>query len=167
MRESAVEFCPVPYEQQPINEYEELKNSWFFSWATLERGSYGRKLAGIGFLGWLLTAPIAAASFSPNRSLLLFCLCSTAGAGLLVIFILLRLYLGWSYIGDRLNSDKIIYEESGWYDGQTWTKPTTMLNRDRLIVSYQIKPILTRLQKTFLWLLGLATIGSLIWLFIG
>ena len=31
---------PVPSEQQPANEYEELKNSWFFSWVILERPQY-------------------------------------------------------------------------------------------------------------------------------
>ena len=31
---------------------------------------------------------------------------------------------GWSYVGDRLLSAVIPYEESGWYDGQMWVKPT-------------------------------------------
>lgn len=30
---------------------------------------------------------------------------------------------GWSYVGDRLLSAVIPYEESGWYDGQMWVKP--------------------------------------------
>jgi hypothetical protein len=167
MRESAVDFCPVPREQQPINEYEQLKDSWFFRWATLEADSYGRKLAWVGLWGWLIAAPIAAASFSPSKFLLKFILCSSAGATLIVTLVLLRLYLGWSYIRDRLNSDKIFYEESGWYDGQTWLKPNTMLKRDRLVVSYQIKPILVRLQKTFLLLLLLGLISGLMWFILG
>lgn len=30
---------------------------------------------------------------------------------------------GWSYVGDRLLSAVVPYEESGWYDGQMWVKP--------------------------------------------
>lgn len=30
---------------------------------------------------------------------------------------------GWSYVGDRLLSAVIPYEETGWYDGQMWVKP--------------------------------------------
>jgi hypothetical protein len=167
MRESAVDFCPVPREQQPINEYEQLKDSWFFRWATLEAESYGRKLAWVGLWGWLIAAPIAAASFSPGKFFLRFILCSSVGATFIVTLVLLRLYLGWSYIRDRLNRDKIFYEESGWYDGQTWLKPSTMLKRDRLVVSYQIKPILVRLHKTLLILLILGLISGLIWFILG
>lgn len=167
MRESAVDFCPVPREQQPINEYEQLKDSWFFRWATLEADIYGRKLAWVGLWGWLIAAPIAAASFSPSKFLLKFILSSSIGATFIVTLVLLRLYLGWSYICDRLHSDKIFYEESGWYDGQTWLKPSTMLKRDRLVVSYQIKPILVRLQKTFLLLLMVGVISGLMWFILG
>jgi hypothetical protein len=167
MRESAVDFCPVPQEQQPINEYEQLKDSWFFRWATLEADSYGRKLTWVGLWGWLIAAPIAAASFAPSKFLLKFILCSNIGATFVVILVLLRLYLGWSYIRDRLYSDKIFYEESGWYDGQTWLKPSTMLKRDRLVVSYQIKPILVRLHKTLLFLLILGLISGLMWFILG
>lgn len=34
-----------------------------------------------------------------------------------------RVLQGWSYVGDRLLSAVIPYEESGWYDGQMWVKP--------------------------------------------
>lgn len=30
---------------------------------------------------------------------------------------------GWSYVGDRLLSAVVPYEETGWYDGQLWVKP--------------------------------------------
>ncbi|MCY7277404.1 MAG: CGLD27 family protein, partial [Phormidesmis sp. CAN_BIN44] len=32
--------CPVPLEQRPINEYQDLKESWFFRWATLDLFAY-------------------------------------------------------------------------------------------------------------------------------
>ncbi len=167
MKESIVDFCPVPREQQPIHEYEQLKDSWLFQWGTLELVTYIRKIAWVGFWGWIIAAPIATASFAPTRYPLKFSISSVLGACFLVSLVLLRIYLGWSYVGDRLKKDRISYEESGWYDGQTWLKPTNMLARDRLVFSYQIEPILHRLQKTFWLLAGLGVLGGLTWLLLG
>ena len=166
MRESSLEFCPVPLEQQPVNEYEQLKDSWFFRWATLESVAYWRKLVIVGLWGWILTSPIAATSFPWRKSTFLFVLSSTLGAMLLVALILLRLVLGWYYIRDRLYSDKVFYEESGWYDGQIWQKPPVVLTRDRLIVSYQIEPVLQRLKQSSLILGALIVTVSLLWLYL-
>jgi hypothetical protein len=73
--------------------------------------------------------------------------------------------LGWSYVYDRLVSSTIFYEESGWYDGQNWTKPKEILTRDRLIVTYQIQPILQRLQRTFGLLVVLLIAVGCVWNF--
>jgi len=166
MRKSFVEFCPVPTEQQPIKEYEELKESWFFSWATLDLAQYSKKLGIIWLSGWIVSGPIVAASFPPEKELIHFLLLGAAGAGLLVVLVLAQLYGGWSYVASRLRQAKIAYEESGWYDGQIWVKPTELLNRDRLIVSYQIQPILSRLRRTALILLACTAAGSITWIFI-
>jgi len=40
------------------------------------------------------------------------------GALLVVAVAVLRIYLGWAYVGDRLLSAAVEYEETGWYDGQ-------------------------------------------------
>jgi hypothetical protein len=165
MMESSVSICPVPIEQQPINEYQELKESWLFRWVTLDLRDYIIKLIWVWGWSWLVAGPVAAASFSPNKHLVQFMLCGGAGASVFLTLMLLRLYLGWSYVRDRLLRETIFYEESGWYDGQTWTKPPEILTRDRLIVSYQVQPILLRLKRTF----GILTLffvgGSLIWIF--
>jgi hypothetical protein len=166
MKDSFIHPCPVPDEQQPLKEYEQLKNSWFFRWATLETLPYWRKFAWIWFWGWMVISPIAAASFRPQKHPFLFALSGSLGVCLLVVLVLLRLYLGWYYIRDRLKSEKVFYEESGWYDGQIWQKPPEAITRDRLIVSYQIEPIMKRLQNTA-WILGtIIASGSLIWLFL-
>ena len=163
-RESSAKFCPVPREQQPLNEYEQLKESWLFRWATLEQPAYERKLAGVGLVSWLLASPIAAASFPPGKFPLRFILSSGLGGSLLVGLVLVQLYLGWYYVRDRLKSEKVCYEESGWYDGQIWHKPPEIFTRDSLIASYQVEPILKRLQQTALILgTGIAT-SSLLWL---
>ena len=166
MMESSVFACPVPHEQQPLNEYEELKESWFFRTCTLEQGGYLTKLAWVWGVSWILAGPVAAASFAPHKHIAQFIICSAAGASLGVILALARLYLGWSYVCTRLSSPTIFYEESGWYDGQTWTKPSEVLTRARLIATYQIQPILQRLQRTFGVLALLLLVGELVWNFL-
>jgi hypothetical protein len=163
MTYSSLSNCPVPTDQQPLNEYQELKGSWLFRDCTQNWSTYLRKMAWIGGFCWLVAAPVAAASFPPHKQLIHFFLCSLAGASVGVILALVRLYLGWSYVRDRLFSSVIFYEESGWYDGQTWTKPQELLARDRLIVSYEIKPIIRRLQITFTGLAALFVAGTIVW----
>ncbi|BAT52279.1 hypothetical protein ycf36 [Nostoc sp. NIES-3756] len=163
MIKSSLFNCPVPVDQQPLNEYEELKTSWLFRDCALNWREYATKLGWIWGLSWLIAGPVSAASFPPNKQLVHFLLCGAAGASVGVILSLLRLYLGWLYVRDRLYSMTVFYEESGWYDGQTWIKPPEVLNRDRLIVTYEIKPIIQRLQFTFVGLAGIFVIGTIVW----
>lgn len=164
MKDSLPSCCPVPEEQQPLHEYEQLKQSTLFSWTVLETPAYVRKLMWVWLWGWVISGPISAASFPPTQFPVQFFLTGTAGALLLVVMLLLRLYLGWSYVGDRLKQEQIAYEESGWYDGQRWQKPPEILARDRLIATYQIQPLLERLQRTFAAIAALIGLGSLAWL---
>jgi hypothetical protein len=159
----ALSACPVPPEQLPLNEYEDLKESWFFRWATLERPQYVTKLTWVGLLSLAVSAPVAAASFPVAKYSIKFLLVSAGGSILFVFLVLMRLYLGWSYVSSRLMDMNVIYEESGWYDGQTWTKPEALLNRDRLVATYQIQPLLRRMQWTFGVLVGLLGLGAIAW----
>ena len=167
MNRSTTNFCPVPAEQQPINEYEKLKESWLFDWGILSIGKYSQKIAWVSFWSAILAVPLAMSVFVPQRDWLHCVLSSAIGICSLTGIFILRIYLGWQYIKDRLKSDRIFYEESGWYDGQTWLKPTTMLNRDRLVASYEVEPILSRFQKTYGLLAGIIILNSLIWFAIG
>ncbi|MEB3339146.1 MAG: CGLD27 family protein [Leptolyngbyaceae bacterium] len=160
---ASVSSCPVPLEQQPLQEYSALKESWFYRWATLSLRGYLTPLTWIWGASWLISGPIAAGSFSPTKYPIQFALTGAAGASLLLSFFLLRLYLGWFYIRDRLVRETVFYEESGWYDGQYWAKPLEVLTRDRLIVTYEIQPILQRLQRTCYCLGALFVMGILIW----
>ncbi|MEO0406234.1 MAG: CGLD27 family protein [Cyanobacteria bacterium P01_A01_bin.135] len=153
--------CPVPIEQLPINEYSELKESWFFRWAALSRFSYYKPIVILWLVGWLVAAPVASASFSLDKYLLKFALSAAAGAAIIPLLALIQLYSGWMYVYSRLNEPTVPYEESGWYDGQLWHKPDQELQRDRLIVSYQLKPLLKKLQKTLL-AIGLLLLGDLL-----
>ncbi|NJM21099.1 MAG: CGLD27 family protein [Richelia sp. RM2_1_2] len=158
-----VSNCPVPREQQPLNEYEQLKNSWLFQDCSLSTRSYLTKILWIWGLSWLVAGPVAYSSFPPHKHIVQFILCGSAGASIGVVLVLLRLYLGWSYVRDRLASPIIFYEESGWYDGQNWMKPQQVLDRDLLVVSYEIKPIIQRLQITALCLVMLFFAGTIVW----
>lgn len=143
--------CPVPFDQQPVNEYQSLTNSDFFSWANEDIWKYGLRLGGIGtaftvLIGW----PVARVSVDPEHELLK-CGIGALGGGLLVVTLAaLRLYLGWAYVGNRLLSATVEYEETGWYDGEVWVKPPEVLARDRLLGSYSVKPILNRVKITLI-----------------
>jgi hypothetical protein len=163
---SSAPVCPVPVEQQPINEYQSLKESWFYSWATLDWVSYLKPFLVIWALSWIVAAPVATVSFPWTKYPWHFALSGAAGASIIPILALLRLYLGWVYISDRLSQETIFYEESGWYDGQTWTKPPEVLQRDRLIANYQIRPILQRLKWTLIAMSLCLLVGVVVWRFL-
>lgn len=163
MKDSTSTFCPVPDEQQPLNEYSQLKDSWFFRWGSVEMITYVRKIAWIWFWATIIVTPIAWASFPWDRYPAKLVISASLGGIFLLSLMVARLYLGWRYIRDRLQTDKLTYEESGWYDGQIWQKPESVLQRDRLIVSYQISPILQRIQHTSLILGAIATILVTAW----
>jgi hypothetical protein len=157
-------FCPVPKEQQPINEYQELQSSWFFGWVKLAPGKYIIKLIWVGIWSLIVTAPLAAASFPIAKYPIQFGICAIGGSLVVVMLAAIRLYLGWIYVKGRLDGESIFYEESGWYDGQTWLKTPEILTRDRLLVSYEIQPILKRIKLTFITLLGAVISAISYWL---
>ena len=155
--------CPVPEEQIPINEYRELASSWFFRWGGLEVGAFVRVAFWIWLASWAIAGPIAAVSFSPAKQIVRFLLCGAAGAEFLLLLPLLQLYVGWQYVKGRLCNARVDYEESGWYDGQSWTKTPDILARDRLVVVYQIEPVLHRIRRAFIALGVLFSLGVLCW----
>ncbi|KAH9310029.1 hypothetical protein KI387_037940, partial [Taxus chinensis] len=137
--------CPVPFDQQPVNEYQSLANSDLFSWANEDVAKYGLRLMGIGtaftvFIGW----PVARLSVNPEQELLKCGVGALCGGLLVVTMAAIRMYLGWAYVGNRLFSATVEYEETGWYDGEVWVKPPEVLARDRLLGSYSVKPVLNR-----------------------
>ncbi|MGB8698194.1 MAG: CGLD27 family protein [Thermosynechococcaceae cyanobacterium] len=157
---------PVPLEQRPVNEYKSLQESCFFGWSQAELKPFITRLGCLWGLGWVISAPIAAASFEPTEQFGLFGLAASGGATFGLTLIVLRLYLGWSYVYRRLQSQTIAYEETGWYDGQMWTKAEAEWLQDRLVGTYQVQPTLQRLKYCF-GFLGLAWIlGASLWPFV-
>ena len=163
----SVSTCPVPPDQRPLNEFQALQESWFFGWSKAENSKFWRLILIFWALPWLITGPVAASSFPWDDYPLVWSLTAAAGANIGVSLIVLRLYLGWGYVGKRLWRETVIYEETGWYDCQAWSKPPEELAKDRLIVIYQVNPILKRLGRLLLGLVAitLIEIGLVVWLY--
>ncbi|KAG9440212.1 hypothetical protein H6P81_020377 [Aristolochia fimbriata] len=139
----------VPFEQRPVNEYSALKEGPLYSWGELSPASFFSRLGGLWLVAFtVLGVPVSAASFNPSTDPLRFGLAAGTGTLFLVSLVVLRIYLGWSYVGDRLLSAVVPYEETGWYDGQMWVKPPEVLARDRLLGTYKVKPVIKLLKQT-------------------
>ncbi|KAK4422227.1 putative serine/threonine-protein kinase SIS8 [Sesamum alatum] len=143
--------CPVPLDQQPINEYNSLSNSFPFSWASGDVVEFCSRLFATGAcFSLFLGLPVSwFGSVGPTKSEPIGLLLAAASSGLFVVILaVVRMYLGWAYVGNRLLSATVEYEETGWYDGQIWVKTAEVLARDRLLGSFSVKPVLSRLKTT-------------------
>lgn len=60
--------------------------------------------------------------------------------------ILIRLYSGWGYVGSRLQSKVIEYEETGWYDGNFEPKTDAEYKRDMFLYRSDVQPAVGRLK---------------------
>tara|TARA_Y100001970_G_scaffold263829_1_gene349704 strand:+ start:1048 stop:1542 length:495 start_codon:yes stop_codon:yes gene_type:complete len=136
--------CPVPKEQQPTNEFIELSKSRIFSWPK-SKISLTIILIKIWIATFILFIVISSGSVYFKTSIIKYILLSLFSSLSLPLLISIRLYLGWNHIFKRLTSEKVEYEESGWYDGQVWMKPINLKEKESLIASIEVKPILTNL----------------------
>ena len=80
----------------------------------------------------------------------------------LPLLLCIKLYLGWNHIFKRLSSEKVEYEESGWYDGQIWIKPVNLKEKESLIAQLEVKPILKNLIQVISLILIFAFFGILL-----
>ena len=139
--------CPVPPEQRPLREYEQLLESWFFVWPAHNFRELVRPLA----TSWLLLAPltvlVASGSWVMRHHPAQLVLAGLVAAVALPILLLVRQWLGWTYVHRRLLSERVEYEESGWYDSQVWEKPLAWRQQDLLVAQHQVQPVLRRLQQ--------------------
>ena len=153
--------CPVPREQQPTNEFIELSKSIFFSWPKTKK-TLTLILIKFWVGAFVLFLIISSGSIYFKTSLFKYILLSLFSSLLVPLLITLRLYLGWNHVFKRLTSEKVEYEESGWYDGQVWIKPLVLKEKESLIASIEVKPILKNLIQIFSIILALALSGILL-----
>ena len=153
--------CPVPREQQPTNEFIELSKSRVFSWPKTKK-SLIIVLMKFWLATFILFLIISSGSIYFQKSLLKYILISFFSSLSIPLLISLRLYLGWNHVFKRLTSEKVEYEESGWYDGQVWTKPLVLKEKESLIASIEVKPILKNLIQILSIISVLALSGILL-----
>jgi len=139
----------VPEGQRPVNEYLDLLRAPLFGWASEEVGTKGFITRVSTFYAVIFAAvcyPISGATFTRDGFELQKFASSNLGAMTLVVFLLLRLYSGWGYVGARLQSKVIEYEETGWYDGDIEVKSEAEKQRDRMLYQDSVKPAEDRLK---------------------
>jgi hypothetical protein len=152
--------CPVPPAQRPLQEYEQLRRSWFFAWPAESFSGLLRPLA----LSWLFVLPVAlvvaSGSWVLRHEPVRLVLSGAVAAIALPLLLLVRQWLGWSYVHRRLLSERVEYEESGWYDGQVWEKPLAWRQQDLLVATHQVRPLLARLRQGIGLAAGLILLGA-------
>ena len=152
--------CPVPKEQQPTNEFLELSNSKIFSLAKTNK-KFSLILISIWLVAFLIFLVISSGSSYFNTHIYKYIFLSLFGSLSVPLLITIRLLLGWSHIYRRLTSEKIEYEESGWYDGQIWIKPIELQEKESLIATIEVKHILKNLTQVTSVIISLILIGIL------
>ena len=140
--------CPVPSEQQPTNEFIELSKSFIFS-SPKSKKTYILVLIKFWLGAFLLFLVISSGSIYFKTSIVKYILLSIFSSLSIPLLISIRLYLGWNHVFKRLTSEKVEYEESGWYDGQVWIKPLSLKEKESLIATIEVKPILKNLIQIF------------------
>ena len=153
--------CPVPKEQQPTNEFIELSKSTIFSWPKTKK-SLITVLLKFWLGAFILFVAISSGSVYFEKSVVKYIVLSLFSSLSIPLLISIRLYLGWNHVFIRLNSERVEYEESGWYDGQVWIKPLVLKEKESLIASIEVKPILKNLIQIFSIISILALSGILI-----
>ena len=151
--------CPVPREQQPTNEFIELSKSTIFSLPKTKK-SLIIVLIKFWIGAFVIFLIISSGSIYFKTSILKYLLLSFFSSLSIPLLISIRLYLGWNHVFKRLTSERVEYEESGWYDGQVWIKPLILKEKESLIASIEVKPILKNLIQIFsiISILGLSGI---------
>ena len=140
-------FCPVPKKQRPINEYMDLVQSKFFNWPTQKEPLFFKQLVKVYIFSFVCFFPLSNIFYSYHQPILKLLILNFEFSCIFLFLLVLRLILAWTYIKKRLYNPIIFYEESGWYDGRTWVKSKPILVQDRFIHTYQVLPILKKLQK--------------------
>ena len=153
--------CPVPKNQQPTNEFIELSKSKIFSLPKSKK-SFLFILLKFWIGTFLFFIVISSGSVYFETDLLRYILLSFFGSLSFPFLFSIRLYLGWNHVFKRLNSEKVEYEESGWYDGQIWLKPVNLKEKESLIALSEVKPILKNLIQIISLIIIFALFGILL-----
>ena len=153
--------CPVPKDQQPTNEFIELSKSKIFSLPKSKK-TFSLTLIRYWILTFIVFFAISSGSVYFHTNTIRYVLLSFFSSLTLPFLFSIRLYLGWNHIFKRLTSEKVEYEESGWYDGQIWIKPINLKEKETLIALLEVKPILKNLIQFISLIIIIALFGILL-----
>ncbi|MCP9851186.1 CGLD27 family protein [Cyanobium sp. Morenito 9A2] len=154
------EFCPVPPEQRPLEEYGQFCRSWFFRWPASSAHALLRPLLVSWWAALPLSLLVSSGSWALRQDPLRLTAIAVIGALLLPLALLVRQWLGWRHLLLRLLNERIAYEESGWYDGQEWDKPLAWRQRDLLVARHQVGPVMRRLERSLALMATLLLFGT-------
>lgn len=167
----ASEFVPTC--MQPANEWQDLKETFFYDWPLLETPQFAMKI-GICFGFWFLVSlPIASETWSQDSEIAPRIIASVLGGAIPSLFLVLRLLFGVKLVADRLEQDAVYFESDerrpttavdlqrmGYRNqGATWIKPNEIAARDKLIKQFEVTPVQARLNKATLFLVALIAIS--------
>ena len=156
--------CPVPAEQQPINEYQDVSGSWFYGWGSRSLWGYLKPVIVLWLVGWGIAGPMAAASFAPAKHPLPFALSAAMGAMVLPLLALLQLLCGLVPCGGAAAANHCAPTKSLAGTMVSYgSSPEEVSNRDRLIVDYQVLPVLRRIRRTIGAMAALLGLGLMSW----
>lgn len=139
----------VPEGQRPVNEYLDMKQAPLFGWGSNEVGVEGLlKRLGVVYaiVFFAISLPISGATYTQDGYLLQKIAAANVGTVGFEVALLVRIYSGWGYVGDRLKSKYIEYEENGWYDGAMEPKTEAELKRDKFLYNSDVQPAVDRLK---------------------
>ncbi|GMI11590.1 hypothetical protein TrLO_g12248 [Triparma laevis f. longispina] len=148
----------IPEDQLPVYEYQQLIQQPFFDWP-LNPNLKLKLLLLYASLTALISYPITTATYTLPGYEIQKLTSANLGSLTFTIIFLIRLFSGWSYIGSRLKSDFIAYEETGWYDGAVEKKSEQSKIRDKMIYMDDVEPVVNKLKLalvtlTFGWVLS-------------
>jgi len=154
----------VPEDQRPSNEYLDLIRQPLFGWASQESGNSGLAIRlAVTYAAFyaLICYPIAGATYTLDGYLVQKLAAANVGAVTVLLVLMIRLYSGWSYVGARLRSKVIEYEETGWYDGDIELKTEAEKARDMFLYRSDVMPVEDRL-KVFAVGIGALWLASIV-----
>ena len=164
-RDFSFMICPIPSRQQPVIQYQRLKEKRFFRWAILTHSVYSTKLLAVWVTG-VLVCLYAINIDSPKYegiSVVDLLWCAIIGE-LAVLCCLTKLYTAWRYVYSRLINSEIVYKipRAKAVKVAVWQKSRLFMMRDTLVARFQVKHILKRIEQTLLSVLLLFGINIII-----
>uniref|UniRef100_A0A7S2NRE5 DUF1230-domain-containing protein n=1 Tax=Leptocylindrus danicus TaxID=163516 RepID=A0A7S2NRE5_9STRA len=152
----------IPEDQRPATEYFNMRQQPLFNWASEETGTNGL-IARLGLtyvaLFALVCYPIAGATFIlPDYEIQKLTAANVGDLAFLLV-LLVRLYSGWGYIGARLQSKVVEFEETGWYDGDFEYKTKEETARDLFLYRSEVQPVEQRIKLVTLVTGALLVLG--------